>query len=73
MTTTTLTLTEKELDYLAGLIMRDLKKRQHDYDKPEQVAKREALLAQGKRDVAGWQIEKATDLLDKIDVARWEA
>ena len=72
MTTITVAFTEKELDYLAGLVLRDLKKRQHDYDKPEQAAKRDALFAQGKRDVAGWQIEKATELLDKLDVARWE-
>lgn len=41
MTTITVAFTEKELDYLTSLIVRDLKKRQHDYDKPEQAAKRE--------------------------------
>jgi hypothetical protein len=64
--TTTPTFTPGDVKYLLSLVEHDIAEKKKRYAKPEQIAKREQLMANGKRDAAIWAIEQCERLADTL-------
>jgi hypothetical protein len=62
-----------DLRVIVPLLRRKLRSMEARYDKPHQVEIRRRLAAEGKRDAAGWAIDRCRDLIDRLEAVYEDA
>lgn len=68
-----MSLSARDLRYLASLVERDLRAQRRRYGHPAQVARRGRIAAEGGRDAAAWKIERTAELLGRLRERHGEA